>query len=88
MNSCRTFLTVLSLILFPLHFSAASTAEALCAAGPCSKPVKLAFLQNKACGTDDNPAKLGKRCSAHGICNGINSDCCAKNDKDCLAGKR
>jgi hypothetical protein len=59
-----------------------------CRSGPCSKPVKVAFLQVSKCGTDDKPAKAGKKCSANGICNGINSDCCAKNDSDCLAGKR
>jgi hypothetical protein len=63
--------------------------EGLCSSGPCSKAEqRIAFLQRKTCGTDKNPAPRGTKCPPIGICNGINSDCCAENDAECMAGKR
>jgi hypothetical protein len=85
---CRCFLIASALLIFPFGFSVPASAADLCSAGPCSKVRHLAFLQNKKCGTDKKPAPVGTECSAIGICNGINSDCCARNDTDCLAGKR
>jgi hypothetical protein len=79
-------LTASTVLLASLDLSAAAGDS--CRSGPCSKPVKVAFLQVSKCGTDDKPAKAGKKCSPNGICNGINSDCCARNDSDCLAGRR
>jgi hypothetical protein len=88
-HPCQRLLMVLALFILPFGLSVGASAADLCSAGPCSKKVQhLAFLQNKKCGTDEKPAPARTKCSAIGICNGINSDCCAKNDKDCLAGKR
>ena len=52
------------------------------------KKNNLQTQANQKCGTSAKPAPFGTVCGTTSdfICNGINTNCCARNDSTCLSG--
>lgn len=81
----------LSMVIAP---SLAQSAQPPCAGAGCKLDGKVQQKNdaqsqaNQRCGTSSKPAPFGTVCGTTSdfICNGINTNCCAKNDSTCLSG--